>query len=61
MNRPKDFKSTDMSTAVIGLENCKNITVIDASDEVVAVVSKKEIIEKRGYKVFFDVGEQITN
>lgn len=35
----------------------KNITIVDSNNEVVAVISNTEIIEKNGYKVLFDVGE----
>ena len=42
---------------MIDLENCENVTVVDSNGEVIAVVSHFQIIEKKGYKVLFDVGE----
>lgn len=33
-----------------------NITVVNSDNEVIAVISEKEVIVKNGYKVLYDVG-----
>lgn len=49
-------KNTD-NQIVIGKSICKNITIVDSDDTPVAVITADELIEARGYRIKFDVGE----
>lgn len=42
----------------VGKNICKNITIVNGKNEVVAIIMPNELVELKGYRIKFDVGEK---